>query len=51
LIKYAPCFYDEKIGIRLQARLFLPMQFAGVGFGCGGDGCGTGVTGYVSTIQ
>jgi hypothetical protein len=31
-------YISDRIGIRLQARLFLPMQFAGVGFGCGSGG-------------
>ena len=44
-------YLSDKIGIRLQARLFLPMQFAGIGFGCGGGGCGTGVSTYTSTVQ
>ena len=44
-------YISDRIGIRLQARLFLPMQFAGVGFGCGSGGCGSGVSGYSSTIQ
>lgn len=44
-------YLSDRIGIRLQARLFLPMQFAGVGFGCGTGGCGSSVSGYTSTIQ
>jgi len=44
-------YFSDHIGIRLQARLFLPMQFAGVGFGCGSEGCGSGVSGYTLTIQ
>jgi len=44
-------YLTEKIGIRLQARLLLPMQFAGIGFGCGGGGCSSGVSTYTSTIQ
>jgi len=44
-------YFSDRIGIRLQARLLLPMQFAGVGFGCGSGGCGSGVSGYTSTIQ
>ncbi len=44
-------YLSDRIGIRLQARLFLPMQFAGVGFGCGGGGCGGGVSTYATTIQ
>ena len=44
-------YLTDKLGIRLQARLFLPMQFGGIGFGCGGGGCGSGVSGYAYTIQ
>ena len=44
-------YLSDHIGIRLQARLFFPMQFAGVGFGCGSGGCGSSVSGYTSTIQ
>lgn len=44
-------YLSDKVGIRLQARLFMPMSFAGVGFGCGGGGCGTNVSGYANTIQ
>ena len=44
-------YFSDHVGIRLQARLFLPMQFAGVGFGCGSGGCGSGVSGYTSTLQ
>ncbi len=51
-IKY---FMSDKVGIRLQARLLLPMQFASIGFGCGigtgGGGCGTGVSAYTNIIQ
>jgi hypothetical protein len=51
-IKY---FVNDKIGIRLQARLLFPMQYGGVSFGCGigtgGGGCGTGVSSYTSLIQ
>jgi hypothetical protein len=44
-------YMSDRIGIRLQARLLLPMQFAGIGFGCGGGGCSSGVSAYTSTIQ
>lgn len=44
-------YLSDNVGIRLQARLFLPMQFAGVGFGCGTGGCGSGVSTYATTIQ
>ena len=44
-------YFSDRIGIRLQARLFFPMQFAGIGIGCGSGGCGTAATGYVTAIQ
>lgn len=44
-------YFTDNVGIRLQARIFLPMQYGGVGFGCGTGGCGSGVSGYTSTIQ
>jgi hypothetical protein len=44
-------YFSDRVGIRLQARLFLPMQFAGIGFGCGTGGCSSGASGYTSTIQ
>lgn len=48
-------YLNDRIGIRLQARILLPMQFGGVGFGCGigtgGGGCGAGVSTYTSIIQ
>ncbi len=48
-------YLNDRIGIRLQARLLVPMQFGGVGFGCGigtgGTGCGAGVSTYSSIIQ
>lgn len=46
-------FFTDMIGIRLQARVLMPLYFAGAGFGCsigtGGSGCGTGV-GFGSEI-
>lgn len=40
-------FFTDKVGIRLQARILMPLYFAGAGFGCsigtGGSGCGTGI--------
>ncbi len=44
-------YLNDKIGIRLQARLLLPMQFGGIGIGCGTGGCGGGVSTYTTTIQ
>lgn len=43
-IKY---FVSDKFGLRLQARLLMPLYFSGAGFGCGigtgGASCGGGV--------
>lgn len=51
-IKY---YFNDKVGIRLQARIMSPMQFAGISIGCGigtgGGGCGTGVSTYSAIIQ
>ena len=47
-IKY---YMNDRLGIRLQARLLLPMQFAGIGLGCGTGGCGGGASTYTTTIQ
>ena len=51
-IKY---FMNDRIGLRLQARIMAPMSFSGVYFGCGigtgGAGCSTGVSSYSSVIQ
>lgn len=48
-------FFSDNVGIRLQARLLFPMQFASYGFGCGigtgGGGCSTGAGAYTSIIQ
>ena len=44
-------YFSDHVGIRLQARILLPMQFAGIGVGCGTGGCGGGVTTYTNTIQ
>lgn len=40
----AKMFVSERIGIRIQTNLTMPLEFGGVGFGCGigtiGGGCG-----------
>ncbi len=36
-------FPTEHFGIRLQARLLVPMNYGGLGIGCGTGGCGGGV--------
>lgn len=51
-VKYA---VSERVGLRLQGRFLLPMQFSGVGLGCGigagSSGCNVGASGYTSVIQ
>jgi len=44
-------YLNDRLGIRLQARILLPMQFGGIGLGCGTGGCGGGVSTYTTTIQ
>lgn len=34
-------FPKEKFGIKLQAKMFMPMNFGGIGISCGGGGCGS----------
>lgn len=41
----------EHIGIRLQARMLMPLYFNGVGFFCGSGGCSSGVTTSSMVIQ
>ena len=40
-------YFNETVGLKVQARLLMPLYFGGVGFGCGvgtgGSGCGGGV--------
>ena len=49
--------YDvsDRIGIRIQSRLLMPLTFGGIGFGCGigtgGGGCGGGVSTYATMLQ
>ena len=48
-------FPSEKVGIRLQAQLHMPMQGSGgsisCGVGTGGSGCGVGFGGYTTITQ
>ncbi len=41
----AKIYLSDKIGIRLQGRLLLPIFFGSMGFYCGTGGCGAGVGG------
>ncbi|MEE9448605.1 MAG: hypothetical protein V3V72_01035 [Ignavibacteriaceae bacterium] len=44
-------YLSDRIGIRLQARLLLPINFSSVGFWCGTGGCGVGVGSYTTFVQ
>ena len=48
-------FFTPKFGIRLQARLLMPMYFGGIGMGCGigtgGSSCGGGAYFGVDIFQ
>ncbi len=46
----AKIMFGERIGLRLQGRLMLPMYFNGVGIYCG-NGCGGGATFGVYFVQ
>lgn len=42
---------SERIGIRLQARLLMPLYFAGTYFTVGGGGAGYGIAGGIHGVQ
>jgi len=42
---------SESIGIRLQARMLMPLYFAGAGIFCSTGGCGGGLTASSNIIQ
>ena len=42
---------SDRIGIRLQARLLMPLNFSSVGMWCGTGGCGVGVGSYIAFVQ
>ncbi len=46
----AKIYLSDKIGIRLQGRLFMPLYFANLTFYCSTGGCGTGA-GAWGTIE
>ena len=39
-------FFSESVGLQLQARALLPMNFSGGGFWCGTGGCSIGLGSY-----
>jgi len=44
-------YLSEKIGLRLQARLLMPLTFSGGGLWCGTGGCSVGVGSWASIVQ
>jgi len=42
---------SKKIGIRLQARLLMPLNFSGAGLWCGTGGCGISVGSWTPFVQ
>lgn len=44
-------YLNERIGLRLQARMLVPMLWSGAGLWCGGGGCSVGVSGGSSVVQ
>ncbi|MDX1700972.1 MAG: outer membrane beta-barrel protein [Melioribacteraceae bacterium] len=44
-------FLGENIGLRLQARLLLPLTFSGGGLWCGTGGCSVGVGSWATLAQ
>ncbi|GMR25584.1 MAG: hypothetical protein BMS9Abin39_0893 [Ignavibacteria bacterium] len=42
---------SEKVGIRLQGRILMPLIFSGGGFWCGTGGCGVGVGSWTPLVQ
>lgn len=41
----AKIYLSDRIGLRLQGRVYMPIYFANLTIFCGGGGCGTGVGG------
>ena len=44
-------YLGKKVGIRLQGRLLMPLQFSGAGMWCGLGGCSVGVGSWATLIQ
>ncbi|MCH6574186.1 MAG: hypothetical protein IH795_03120, partial [Bacteroidetes bacterium] len=42
---------SKSVGIRLQARILVPLIFSGGGLWCGTGGCGVGVGSYTPFVQ
>ena len=44
-------YLSDKIGLRLQTRLLMPLTFSGGGMWCGTGGCSAGVGAWASVVQ
>lgn len=44
-------YLSDKVGLRLQARLLLPINFNSVGMWCGSGGCSAGVSSWATLLQ
>ena len=44
-------YLSDKIGLRLQARLLLPLNFSSAGMWCGSGGCSVGVGSWATFLQ
>lgn len=44
-------YLSDKVGIRLQARLLLPLNFSSVGMWCGSGGCSATVGSWATFVQ
>jgi hypothetical protein len=44
-------FPTDRIGIRLEGNLLMPLQYGGLGIYCGSGGCGSGVSAGSTIVQ
>lgn len=44
-------YISDRVGLRLQARMLLPLNFNSVGMWCGSGGCSVGVGSWATLIQ
>jgi hypothetical protein len=44
-------YISDRVGLRLQARMLLPLNFSGGGMWCGSGGCSVGVSSWATLLQ
>lgn len=44
-------YISDRVGLRLQARMLLPLNFSGAGMWCGTGGCSVGVGSWATLLQ